>query len=253
MSITLVSDPVELAPIFETDRETHLYGLPDLEEPFWSPSRWFLRGPAAVGRVSIGNQWVTGYAMSQRHPAETLALLSDVHEELPPGTWVTGPLGSQDALVPIRPCISKGVHQRMILIEPPAVPDRERPKRLRPGDMESLIELHSSDPGGSFFLPSLLSVGIFFGIWEEGLLVASAGTHVTSDRYGVAAVGSVITRPSHRGIGLGYLVVVALCRELSARYRTIGLNVAVTNNAAIRIYEQAGFRARFEYEEIQLL
>lgn len=68
----------------------------------------------------------------------------------------------------------------------------------------------------------------------------------------MAAVGAVITRPSHRGRGLGSAVVSALCRLLWGRYATIGLNVEVANSQALVLYDRLGFRRAFRYEEIEL-
>ena len=104
-----------------------------------------------------------------------------------------------------------------------------------------------------FFLPTMLRHMPFVGIWDDGLLVASAGCHVASDIYGVAAVGAVITRPSHRGKGLGAAVISALCQRIRHRYGTIGLNVSAENAGALRLYQRLGFRQAFTYEEIELL
>jgi predicted GNAT family acetyltransferase len=93
----------------------------------------------------------------------------------------------------------------------------------------------------------------FVGVWEDGRLVASAGTHVASRDYGVAAVGAVITRPSHRGRGLGARVMAAICRQLAGDYPLIGLNVEVANEPALRLYDRLGFRRAFQYEEIEVL
>lgn len=253
MRATLVTDPGELGNLFEKDRETHLYGLPDLEEPFWSSSTWFRAGEAAVGMVTTGGDWVAGYAMSQEAPGGTLDVLLQIQHVLPTGTWVTGPLGLDETISAARATNAKGVHQRMILREPPEGGDDPAITRLGPDDLDALIELHDTDPGDSFFMPSMLSAGVFVGLWDGATLASSAGTHLTSQKYGIAAVGAVITRPSHRGIGLGRRVVTALCQELVPRYRTIGLNVATSNSSAVRIYQQVGFRRVFDYEEAELL
>lgn len=242
-----------LASLFEEDRETHIYGLADLEEPFWSASIWYMSGQAAVGRVTTGADWVAGYAMSQDNRAETLALLGRVERILPPGALVTGPLGLHEYLAPVRHATSLGVHSRMVLDELQDEPDRGEVTLLGMDEADELIELHRSAPGESFFLPSMLAYGRFVGIYRDGRLVASAGTHATSETYGVAAVGAVITHPLYRGLGLGGLVVASLCSQLSGKYETIGLNVSEHNLAAIQLYDRLGFRKVFDYEEAELL
>lgn len=248
-----VKDPVELAALFEDDRETHIYGLADLEEPYWSHSSWFRDGDAVAGLVSVGGDWVTGYAMSRVAPRATLDLLEDLVAEMPAGTWVTGPLGMYDRIRQSRATRPVGPHWRMILDDPTERPEMEAAPRLGPDDLEAIEDLYASDPGGAFFLPTMLDYNPFVGVWEGERLVAAAGTHVVSELRGVAALGAVITRPSHRGRGLSKAVVAALCHLLTPDYETIGLNVEANNTPAIRVYDALGFRRVFEYEEIEVL
>lgn len=249
-----VADPGELATLFRLDPETHLYGLADLEEPFWSASTWYHDADAAAGLVSLGDDWVTGYAMSRVDPEGSLRLLGAVQHLLPPNTWVTGPIGLAEYIGSrIRAITPKGAHWRMILDNPDRLGSDPGVMPLGGSDVDALRDLHSSDPGQTFWHPTMLAGNAFVGIWEGDRLVASAGTHVASETYGVAAIGAVITRPSHRGRGLGSAVVSALCRLLWGRYPTIGLNVEVSNSPALALYDGLGFRRAFQYEEIELL
>lgn len=250
---TRIEDPAQLASLFQADRETHVYGLADLEEPYWSNSSWYRHHDAIVGLVSTGGDWMAGYAMSRVAPDACLDLLDSLTPEMPAGTWVTGPLGMHERIAPGRPNRSVGPHWRMILDDLEEVPGSEAAVRLGPADLAAIEDLYSSDPGGAFFLATMLDRNPFVGIWEGGRLVAAAGTHVASERFGVAAVGAVITRPSHRGRGLGKAVVSALCRRLVPVYETVGLNVEAENVAALSIYDSLGFRRVFRYEEIVLL
>lgn len=248
-----VTIPDDLASVFLRDRETHLYGLADLEEPYWSNSVWYRDGDAVVGMVSTGGDWMTVYAMSQSAPKATLDLLTSLTDQASAGTWVTGPVGLLDAVSSVRAAHDIGPHWRMILKEAPSnvVDDEVRP--LDRSDLGPLVDLYESDPGAAFFLPDMVDRGHFFGAWESDQLVAAAGTHVAGSRHGVAAVGAVLTRPSHRGRGFGSRVTAALTAHLADRYETVGLNVETRNHAAITLYERVGFRRVFEYEEIELL
>lgn len=248
-----VEEPEILAELFGADRVTHLYGLADLEEPFWSNSTWYREGDAVVGLVSVGEEWMTVYAMSRVAPEATLDLLRRVQDTVPPGTWVTGPLGLHASMSERRNCRNIGSHWRMVLEDLRGVDGSVEVVALTEDDVEAARDLYSSDEGGAFFLPSMLSDRPFVGIWEDGQLVAAAGTHVASKRYGVAAIGAVITRPSHRGRGLGTIAVADLCKRLAGEYETIGLNVEAANEPALRIYDRLGFRRVFQYEEIELL
>lgn len=248
-----VEKPEILAELFQSDRETHLYGLADLEEPFWPNSTWYRDGDAVVGLVSVGEEWMTVYAMSRDAPEATLDLLGRVQDSVPPGTWVTGPKGLHSSMSTLRNCRDIGSHWRMILDEPVEMDRSVEVVTLGEKDAEAARALYASDEGGAFFLPTMLSNNPFVGIWEDGELMAAAGTHVASKRYGVAAVGAVITRPSHRGRGLGTIAVADLCKRLAGEYQTVGLNVETTNEPALRIYDRIGFRRVFQYEEVELL
>lgn len=243
----------ELAELFMADRHTHLYGLADLEEPFWSNSTWYREGPAVVGLVSTGGSWITGYAMSRQAPGETLALLTEVMPSIPAGTWITGPTGMYQTVSGTRKVRDVGPHWRMILDDVVDVDGSSAAVRLGPDDLDAVVDLHASDEGSAFFLPMMLELNPFAGIWEEDRLVASAGTHVASRRHGVAAIGAVITRPSHRGRGLGAQALAGLCNQLVDNYQTVGLNVETANEPALRLYDQLGFRRVFQYEEIEVL
>ena len=249
--MTRVDAPDDLAPLFLGDRETHLYGLADLEEPYWSNSNWYRNGDAVVGLVSTGGDWVTVYAMSQVASSATLDLLAELVALVPSGTWATGPVGLMNTISRVRSVRDIGAHWRMILERTPVPDPGITPLTMR--HLDALGGLYYSDPDAAFFLPEMLGRGHFYGAWEGDELVAAAGTHVVSSVYGVAAVGAVLTRPSHRGRGLAGRVTQTLSAELANRYETVGLNVETRNHAAIKIYERIGFRRAFQYEEIELL
>jgi len=253
VTVESVDDPRILEDLFRRDTETHIYGLADLDEPFWSASTWYVDGDAAVGRVSVGTDWTAGYAMSRQNPEGTLRLLAKIAPTLPSGTWITGPIGLAERLGTGLRVESKGPHWRFILDDLAEDVDRTDVVQLTEDDLPALEDLYRSDPDSAFFLPSMLASGYFVGIWRKGELISSAGTHVASTRHQVAAIGAVITHPSERRSGLGGRVTAALCSTLIARFRTVGLNVAESNTAALLLYERLGFRAAFRYEEVELL
>jgi ribosomal protein S18 acetylase RimI-like enzyme len=71
----------------------------------------------------------------------------------------------------------------------------------------------------------------------------------------VAAVGNVFTDPAARGRGLGSRVTAAVVHELvEMKISTIVLNVAMHNQAAVRVYQKLGFWPyRGYYEGVALL
>lgn len=251
---TIVGDTAELAEFFDDRPAVHVYALADLDEPFWSASRWYRRGDAVVGLVGLpSGQGVACYSVSTRDPAGTLDLLVDLAPELPSGLLMTAPTGLAVALGPVRLLAWTANLVRYELTDPSRLPVvDERVVPLGRDDLDELRELYDAEPGAVFFLPHMLDDGAFVGVREGGRLVAAAGTHVLSADRAVAALGAVYTAPAARGRGLGRAVTAAVTRRLTARVATIGLNVLTSNVAARRIYDSIGFTAILEYEEAEL-
>jgi RimJ/RimL family protein N-acetyltransferase len=119
-------------------------------------------------------------------------------------------------------------------------------------DAHELRELYEdgreSGEEPDFFVASQLGDGTFFGVRDNGRLVAAGGTHLYSAAESVGAIGNVYTRRAHRGRGHAAAVVTAIVERLLERgTETIGLNVRAANTGAIRLYERLGFtfHARF--------
>ena len=102
---------------------------------------------------------------------------------------------------------------------------------------EQLAALYARGEGNAFDSKQLPG-GAFHGVFENGRLVAAAGTHLISPTYGVAAVGNVFTHPGFRGRGYASTATSAVVAELLSRGMR---NVNQRNEAAIRIYERLGF------------
>ena len=126
------------------------------------------------------------------------------------------------------------------------------PKRLAVQDLDSLKRLYgdgaSTGESPDFFYDSMVTDGVFFGVYEGDELVAAAGTHLVSREEGVAAIGNVYTRRDRRCRGLSRIVTAAVLHELRD-VTTIGLNVRGDNAAAIRVYESLGFVKHCDFTE----
>ncbi len=116
--------------------------------------------------------------------------------------------------------------------------------RLGAADVPALEGLYTdgeaTGESPEFFFPSMVTDGVFFGVYEGVALTAVAGTHLVSRDEGIAAIGNVYTRRDRRGRGLGRIVTAAVLAGL-AGIETVGLNVRADNPAAIHLYESLGF------------
>jgi ribosomal protein S18 acetylase RimI-like enzyme len=69
----------------------------------------------------------------------------------------------------------------------------------------------------------------------------------------VAALGNIAVHTHWRGQGLGLFLTGALCAHLQQQgIGQIGLNVALANQAAQRVYRAAGFAEHARYQECLL-
>lgn len=125
-----------------------------------------------------------------------------------------------------------------------------RAERLSSQDIHGLNTLYRLG-GGSGFAPYQISQGIFYGVRVDGQLVATAGTHVVSPRYGIACVGNVFTHPAYRGRGYASACTSAVVRDvLEAGCGDVVLNVRQDNAPAIQVYQNLGFSEHSRYEEV---
>ena len=124
--------------------------------------------------------------------------------------------------------------------------------RLAARDLPALQKLYadgqSSGESPDFFYPSMVTDGVFHGIYEGAALVAAAGTHLVAREEGAAAIGNVYTRRERRGRGFARVVMQAVLGDLVG-IETVGLNVRADNPSAIHLYESLGFAVHCEFFE----
>ncbi len=128
----------------------------------------------------------------------------------------------------------------------------DRVVRLGATDVTAIERLfadgESTGESPDFFYASMVTDGVFFGVYQHNQLIAAAGTHLVARDEGAAAIGNVYVRRDRRGRGLGRAVTAAVVHEL-AGIETVGLNVRADNDAAIRVYESLGFVRHCEFRE----
>jgi len=111
-----------------------------------------------------------------------------------------------------------------------------------------LADLYSRAHPNNYFTPRMLETGRYRGLWHDGRLVATAGVHVVSDQYAIAALGNIATDPEFRGRHFARTITWSLTRELHDEGKLVCLNVRADNLPAIRCYERIGFAVAHTYE-----
>ena len=246
------ADPAAVRRILETDRPWAVYALADLAPEYRAHAEWRLAAAGRPALLLIYRGFETPVLFAQGAAADLQPLLAGIADEprFYLSVWPEIP-----ALLRARGSQVRG-EKRMwrMLLDARRFPSGGRHAvRLGPADAVALARLYADGaPAGEappFFHAGMLGSGVYYGIRQQGELIAAAGTHVLAPEESVAAIGNVYTRRDRRGRGLGSRVTAAVAAELLARgLPTIALNVEAAN-PAIRIYERLGFARYCEYRE----
>ncbi|KQY31874.1 GNAT family N-acetyltransferase [Rhizobium sp. Root483D2] len=141
--------------------------------------------------------------------------------------------------------LSRAPLVQMILAEPlPEVAD-PRIERLCEDDAQAMLDLATLTKPGPFTLRAQ-SLGSFWGIKQDGRLVAMAGERLRQPGY--VELSGVCTHPDVRGQGLGRLMSLYVAGVESARGQRVYLHSYATNTAAISLYASIGFKLRSEMQ-----
>lgn len=238
------------------DRAFGAYVLGDLDEPHWGYSEFFGAFPGHADEPEALVLRYTGFEtlllVVLGEPGGVEAVLAHIADER--RVYYT----ASEALYPLlqRRYETPGASLmwRMALSAGAALPPNlEHVRPLRDDEGVALLACLFAgmrEEEGHHFSPSQVADGAFFGIFEGEELVSVAGTHLVSDTESVAAVGNVYTRPDCRGQGYASLCTAATTHALRQRgIKTIVLNVAQDNLAAVHIYEKLGYQRHLPFWE----
>lgn len=120
---------------------------------------------------------------------------------------------------------------------PPTAPAQ----RLTEADAPEMLALATLTKPGPF-LARTHRLGDFWGIKEQGRLIAMAGERMKLE--GFTEVSGVCTHPSAQGRGYASLLSRIVATQILERGERPFLHAYATNAAAIRLYEKLGFALR---------
>jgi ribosomal protein S18 acetylase RimI-like enzyme len=146
--------------------------------------------------------------------------------------------------------IRGGVLSQMICVHPVNhVPDPltrgEELRLLTTEDVPAMVALAElTEPGP--FRERTIELGVFYGIFEKGRLLAMAGQrmHLPDS----VEVSAVCTHPDARGRGYARKLIATVMDEIHGRGKTPFLHSFADNHSAIRVYESLGFTPRRTFE-----
>jgi ribosomal protein S18 acetylase RimI-like enzyme len=238
----------DVRAFFERDRLLAAYALADLDPRNVDDARWHVarRGGdvVAAALVALVLPFRPCFAMGE---PEALAQVFRALRE--PRLIVATPPRGRLAVEQAYRFERADVMRRMVVDAASFVPrTRHRVTRLLPEHLEDLVELYG-EASRAYFTPARLEREIYFGIYEGARIVSAAGTHVRSADAGLAAVGNVLTRISHRDRGMATSVTSAVTAAALAEHRDVVLNVRQNNAPAASVYERLGYRVHASFIE----
>lgn len=260
------------------DLPIHLYEIGDLDPFFWPSTTWFALENASGEIEALVLRYanpagVTLLALDRFETAALDELVDCLRPQLPARFHAHFRSGLADRLAEVGSSRSPGQSStdrrwrvearvrsfKMFLAEPRNVSEipasaigKTDIVRFAGADLDELLAFYAQAYPGNWFDPRMLETGQYFGMRENGRIVAVAGVHVYSPEYRVAALGNIATLGSARGRGLATQVTAALCRSLLETVDAIGLNVHEDNPSAIRCYTRLGFVPVVTYEEVMM-
>lgn len=215
--------------ILNRDRVWAVYALGDLAPESFPHCAW----------------WRTGDALGLLYRAfATPTFWADGPVDLPFEEPVLNLQILEETLPAIHARYPRVTVRKMVRMGLQGTPAHSAATRLTAGHLPAIERLYATPDGPEFFHAFMLEQGVFFGAWQDGELVATAGAHLLNVEESVAAIGNVYTHPAHRGRGHATRLTAAVACELRRLgVETIALSVVADNHTAISIYTRLGFVA----------
>lgn len=257
-NLVCLHDRAVLDAFLRADARMHLYELGDLDDFFFPHTQWW--GLEERGRlVAVALLYAAGelpvlVALGRDRDPNVRALLEKLRPLLPRRVYAHLAVGCADALGPSFRLDPRGLHDRMVLVEPTFLDDVDSREAVRfgPADAHDLEAFYASAYPNHWFDARMLDTGVYRGVRRDGRIVSVAGVHVLSKQRRVAAIGNVATNAAYRGKGLARISCAALCKDLLTMADVIGLNVLSSDPAPIGLYEDLGFARVGSYDEIMV-
>jgi ribosomal protein S18 acetylase RimI-like enzyme len=244
-----LTDKASVLAILQTDRLYAAYAIGDLGDNLFSLCDWIAadegHGPSALAMMFNGFHPPALFVMGEADGVQ--AILSSLTQTA--AVQMTYCPEHAAAVARYYRCGEARHMWRMAVDGSTFVPAAGPVERLSSEDLMPLNELYAWG-GHSFFSGYQLDEGVYFGVRQDGKLLAAAGTHVVTPEYGIAAVGNVYTHPDQRNRGYATACTGAVVAELlRLGCSSVVLNVWQENAPAVRAYEKLGFRAHCSYLE----
>ncbi|WP_303697238.1 GNAT family N-acetyltransferase [Brevundimonas naejangsanensis] len=212
-----------------------------LDRPVWSALTSERQAPLAVG-AGGALRLAPGYgvfAASMDQSPQGVAAIAALDQ--PEGMLATVEADPTPVPPGLR-VLKAAVLSQMVLVE--LAPAKVRDIAIEPlteADAPAMLALATLTEPGSFF-ERTHRLGDFFGVKQDGRLLAMAGERLKPD--GFTEVSGVCAHPDARGRGYAGALMRAVIERILARGETAFLHSYVDNAGAIALYHSLGFTIR---------
>lgn len=212
-----------------------------LDRPIWSALTSARQAPLAVGAggaLRLGPGYGVFAASIDQSPACVAAIAA---LDQPEGVLAT--VEAEQAPVPPGLTVVKAaVLSQMVLVDLTPAKAREiAVELLTEADAPAMLALATLTEPGPFF-DRTHQLGDFFGVKQDGRLLAMAGERLKPD--GFTEVSGVCAHPDARGRGYAGALMRAVIERILARGETAFLHSYADNAGAIALYRSLGFTIR---------
>jgi RimJ/RimL family protein N-acetyltransferase len=253
METRTTRDKNEIFRFLSRTPDLHLYTIGDLDDFFWPDTIWYaIYNNGEMQSIALLYTAMTPSTLLlfyESDPYYSRELLRSILGFLPDKLNVHLSPGLIDLFGKESIIRDYGHNYRMVLSGEPEYVYDKNIRQLELGDIDIINSLYKIAYPDNWFDSRMVETGKYFGYFLEGMLTGIAGIHVYSAEYRIAALGNIATHPEFRGRKICYKLTSSLCSDLKNSVDIIGLNVKSENQAAIRCYENIGFKIKSVYDE----
>jgi ribosomal protein S18 acetylase RimI-like enzyme len=253
MKVEITADKKAIYRFLSKTPELQLYTIGDLDDFFWPSTVWYALSDKteiqAIALLYTGMNPSTLLHFFDKDPYSSRELIKSIKKLLPEKFNVHLSPGLTDLFGKENILEDYGHNYRMILGRDPAAVKDDNIRRLKISDLHKIKELYAVAYPGNWFDGRMAETGKYFGYFQKERLIGVSGIHVYSEEYRIAALGNIATHPDFRGQQIAFKLTSVLCTDLKNSVDIIGLNVKSDNRAAIKCYENLGFKIHSTYDE----
>ena len=236
-----VRDRSDLRELLAPQRAYAAYALGQLQPYLFARSEWFLSRGAGGEALLAHSHGGLGNALFTLGAVDALEALLQLHPG-PRHTFLTCQVHQLDTLLR-HFSLSERQSMARLQVDRETFHAIEGPVALLGGrNVHEINRLYRTDGTPAFYTAANIEDAVYYGTYEDGRLVAVAGTHVVAEADGIAVIGNVFTHPAYRNQGRATLVTSAVTRELLGTCRQVVLSVDPRNRPAVRAYDRLGYR-----------